>query len=69
MTMISPTNLLCRYQLNAGEIVNVISQAAESCAAVKGNGVVITHNQLVEAAELEMKRKDRRTTFIPTIYQ
>lgn len=48
--------------------MNVISQAAESCAAIKGNGVVVTHDQLVEVAELEMKRRDQRT-FVPSIFQ
>ena len=60
---------LHRYQFNAGEIANVINQAAEMCAANGSGNAVLAHDQLVEAAELEVKRKDQRTTFIPSIFQ
>ena len=58
-----------RYQFNAGEIVNVINQAAELCASRASSDMHISHEQLVEAAEIEIKYKDQRTTFNPSIYQ
>lgn len=58
-----------RYHFNAGEIASVINQAAEMCAASGSGDAVLAQDQLVKAAELEMKRKDQRTTFIPSIFQ
>ena len=57
-----------RYQFNAGEIVNVINQAAEICAANGSGDALITCEQLVQAAELQMTQKNQRT-YIPSIFQ
>ena len=65
------TILLHRYQFNAGEIASVIKQAAEMCAASESGcgDALLKHNHLVDAAELEMKRKAQRTAFIPNMFQ
>ena len=39
------------------------------CAAGGSGDAVLAQDQLVKAAELEMKRKDQRTTYIPSIFQ
>ena len=57
-----------RYQFNAGEIVNAINQAAEICAASGNCDALITFEQLVQAAELQMTQKNQRT-YIPSIFQ
>ena len=47
----------------------MINQAAELCASGECGDLLISHEQFVKAAELEVKYKDQKTTFNLSLYQ
>lgn len=59
----------CSYEFTGGEIAKVICQAAESCALFITPSGSINHQKLVEAADLELKRKVHCTTLLPSMYE